>query len=144
MNWDNKGRVEGLRPLPDEGNRRQFERYASAEDQAWIGWWEGRIYRKSPATLLDISQGGAKLVAESSPPRRATIWICLDGPMRTEWVEAEALEVTRLRDGSARVRVAFREICPYTFFEVAVHGFSETPSRTSADAVAAAAHRVGW
>jgi hypothetical protein len=120
-------------------------RYAAAEDQAWLGWWEGRIYRKSPATLVDISHGGAKVIAEIPPPRRSSIYICLDGEHRTEWVEAEVLEVIRLPDKTAQVRMAFRELCPYSFFEVAVFGRSRAATRISAKNVTAlASSRVGW
>jgi hypothetical protein len=110
-------------PATSEGaNRRQTERFAPAGDQAWLGWWEGQTYRKSPATLIDISEGGVKLIAANAPPRRSTSWICLEGVHRTEWVEAEVLEVLRRPDGSAQVRMVFRELCPYSFFEVAVYG----------------------
>jgi hypothetical protein len=118
-------RITATQTVP---NRRQSERYAPADDQAWLGWWEGEIYRKSPATLVDISQGGVKVIALLAPPRRSTTWICLEGLHRTEWVEAEVLEVLRRPDGAAQVRMVFREICPYTFFEVAVYGFSDTPA----------------
>jgi hypothetical protein len=120
--FHNPLRRGGPAPTTADIDRRGSERFAPAQDQAWIGWWEGRVYRKSRATLLDISQGGARAVAEASPPRRATVWICLDGPNRTEWVEAEVLEVRRMPDGSALVRMAFRELCPYTFFEATLNG----------------------
>jgi hypothetical protein len=140
-----RGRDDAARGSPATEERRQYERYPSAEDQAWLGWWEGRVYRRSPAMLIDISQGGAKVVSEIPPPRRSTIWMCIDGPRRTEWVEAEVVEVVRLDDGTAQVRMAFREVCPYAFFEVAVYGFPERVTATSArSATAAAAHRVGW
>ena len=103
-------------------NRRGSERFAVAEDQAWLGWWEGRIFRKTPATLLDISQGGAKLTVEFSPPRRSTVWVCLEGPRQTAWVEGVMLDAVKLPDGHAEIRMAFREVCPYSFFEVAVFG----------------------
>jgi hypothetical protein len=102
-------------------DRRQTERFAATEDQAWIGWWEGRLFRKSPATLIDISQGGAKLVADVAPPRRATVWVCLDGPHRSEWIEGITVEVTKFDNSSASIRLAFREVCPYSFFEVAIY-----------------------
>lgn len=138
-------RAAAPRAAMTPADRRLHERHTTAEDQAWLGWWEGRVYRKSPSTLLDISHGGAKLIAEFAPPRRSTVWICLDGPRRTEWVEAEALQVNRLQDQTAEVRVSFREVCPYSFFEVAVYGHRETTAKTSAGAVlAAAADRVGW
>jgi hypothetical protein len=103
-------------------NRRQSERHAAAEDQAWIGWWEGRLYRKARALLVDISHGGLKLISESPPPRKTSIWICVAGAHETEWVEGETLEVIRRNDGTGEVRVKFREVCPYAFFEVVAFG----------------------
>ena len=102
------------------GDRRKDERYSAADDRAWVGWWEGRIYRKSPAALVDISEGGARLVAEFGPPSRATAWVCVDGPHRTEWVEGVAVEVARLVDGTAAVHLAFRDACPAAFFMIAL------------------------
>ena len=119
-------------------NRRIWERYAVAEDQAWLGWWEGRVYRKSPAIMLDISEGGARLVAETAPPRRATVWVCIAGRHKTEWIEASVLGVSRDDDGSSVIRMAFREACPYAFFEVAVYGYPAqielTPTRQPVEA----------
>jgi hypothetical protein len=138
-------RPELAHEAPSPYTQRQHVRYAAAEDQAWLGWWEGRTYRKSPATLMDISHGGSKAIAEIPPPRRSTIWICLDGPRRTEWIEAEVLEVVRRRDNTAEVRMKFREICPYSFFEAAVFGHRESRMHASSrGAMAAAVHRMGW
>ncbi len=116
-------------------DRRRAERYAAAEDQAWIGWWEGRLYRKAPAVLVDISLGGAKLIVENGPPRRVTVWICVAGSCKTEWVEGVSVDVTRNLSGSAEVRIAFREPCPYAFFKVVVYG-------VGSDSVEAAANKV--
>ncbi len=85
------------------------------------------------------------MIAEIPPPRRSTIWICLDGQRRTEWVETQVIEVRLLPDNTAQVRMAFRELCPYSFFEAAVFGRSESKVHTSAGGVTAvAAHRAGW
>jgi hypothetical protein len=128
MFHDKRGRAESSPAIPPVPNRRETERFGPADDQAWLGWWEGRIYRKSPATLINISQGGVKLIAVTAPPRRSTTWICLEGMHQTEWVEGQVLEVSRRPDGFADVRLGFCELCPYAFFEVAVYGFPDTPA----------------
>jgi hypothetical protein len=125
-------------------DRRQSERFSASEDQAWVGWWEGRLFRKSPATLINISQGGAMIVAGVAPPRRATAWVCLEGPNRSEWVEGMAIEVTKLDDGTASVRLAFRELCPYSFFEVAIYGPPSPEESGQFAAVADPAGRNWW
>lgn len=129
-------RAHGRSSMQLMDNRRQSARHAAATDQAWIGWWEGRLYRKSLAVLVDISAGGIKLIAETPPPRRSPIWICVAGNHQTEWVEGVSLEVTPNIDGSAEVRAAFRDACPSTFFEVVAYGFGTSsgevgPSRVS-------------
>jgi hypothetical protein len=136
-----RGNAGGEVALSD---RRKSERFAASEDQAWVGWWEGRLFRKSPATLHDVSQGGAKLVADVAPPRRATTWVCLDGPHRSEWVEATTVEVMKLDDGTVSIRLAFREICPYTFFEVAIYGHPSTEESGQFAAVVDPAGRNWW
>jgi hypothetical protein len=125
-------------------NRRQTERYAVAQDQAWIGWWEGRLYRKSPAVLIDISSGGAKLIAKYPPPRRSTIWICVAGQHQTEWVEGTSLDVLHAQDGSAEVRVSFRDVCPYAFFEVVVYGVGNGTEEFKAAHSTDSAGRAWW
>ncbi len=129
-------------------NRRKWERYAVAEDQAWLGWWEGRVYRKSPAVMLDISEGGARVVAQTAPPRRATVWVCIAGAHKTEWIEASVLGVTKGSDGSSELRMAFREVCPYAFFEVAVYGYPAqlelAPTRQATATVQSAPSVRGW
>lgn len=129
-------RASGRSSMQLMENRRQSHRHAAATDQAWVGWWEGRLYRKSLAMLVDISEGGIKLISETPPPRRSPIWICVAGNHQTEWVEGVTLAVTPNIDGSAEVRVAFREACPPAFFEVVAHGFGSStgdiePSRAS-------------
>jgi hypothetical protein len=136
-----RGNTRGEVALSD---RRQSERYSASEDQAWVGWWEGRLFRKSPATLMDISQGGAKLIADAAPPRRATTWVCLEGPHRSEWVEGMAVEVTKFDNGTACIRLAFREICPYSFFEVAIYGQPSAEESGQFAAVADPAGRNWW
>ncbi len=137
--------AEMIRAAPHPENLRRHKRYTPSETEAWLGWWEGAIYRKSHAALVDISNGGAKVIAEIPPPRRSTIWICLDGLRRTEWVESQVIQVRLLLDNTAEVRMSFREICPYSFFEAAVFGRAESRVQTSARGVTAtAARRVGW
>jgi len=107
-----------------QSNRRNSDRYIPAEDRAWLGWWEGSVFRTTEAELQNISKGGVLVRTALQPPRRSNVWICLEGPRRTEWVEGKVLDVAREQDKSATVRIMFDEICPYAFFEVAVYGWS--------------------
>ena len=111
-------------------DRRNSQRFVPIEDQAWLGWWEGEEYRKTPATIIDLSQGGSKLVVRDSPPRRSAAFVCLAGPNRTDWIQGGVLEVRRLSSGESEVRIAFVELCPYSFFEVAILG-TQSARKTS-------------
>ena len=112
--------------MPPVPNRRESERFGPADDQAWIGWWEGRIYRKSPATLINISQGGVKLISVSAPPRRSTTWICLEGMHQTEWVEGQVLELTLVPDADivrvSCIRAVLPAVCSTLTWSVSVAG----------------------
>jgi hypothetical protein len=77
----------------------------------------------SGARLLDISQTGALVLSEAVPPANQRVWLRLKSPQVTDWVEVvlkgespEPQETHR-----HRVRLAFRETCPYDFFKAAVY-----------------------
>ena len=108
-----------------QSNRRNNGRFVPMEDRAWLGWWDGPTFRAVEAVLLNISKGGVLVQAETPPPRRSVVWICLEGPRRTEWVEGKTLEVgkERIASSTSEIRIMFDDICPYAFFEVAVFGW---------------------
>ncbi len=71
---------------------------------------------------MDVSLGGSSIASSDLPPEDRPVWIRLDGPAPTDWVEASVLGVSTLGRGPHHVRVAFREHCPYDFFKAAVSG----------------------
>jgi hypothetical protein len=77
---------------------------------------------------VNISQIGALAVTNTRPPENATIAICLDGPVATNWVEATIVDIASTSDGSHQVRMKFTERCPFEFFKAAVGGFQVTIS----------------
>jgi hypothetical protein len=81
----------------------------------------GATVRVARARPIDISRGGAFLVADTwpagSPP--AVIRIALAGPWPTDWVGATVVEITRAPDGLHHLRVAFRRPCPDGFLRAA-------------------------
>jgi hypothetical protein len=109
-------------------DRRTSARYTPAVDQSQIGWWDGKQFRTTSATLQDISTGGAALTidgqilpvdGEMAP---ATVWMCVVGQEPTEWVQSRIAGATTGEDGTRRVRLAFTEHCPYEVFKASVWG----------------------
>lgn len=98
-------------------DRRKFPRYVPALDHAYLGWWEGEVFRTEPGWVENISCGGAALDVETDPGAGATVWLCVVGPERTVWVSARLLE----RRGRI-VRLEFLERFPHQLFRTVVWG----------------------
>ncbi len=103
--------------------RASFDRMASFRADevipaALLGWWEGSSFRRSPASLLDVRPGEARTAGREVPPRGSTVWVRLEGELRTDWVEGLVVEIARQIDGLPTAQIALRETCPYAFFHV--------------------------
>jgi pSer/pThr/pTyr-binding forkhead associated (FHA) protein len=77
--------------------------------------------RVSSARLVDISQTGALVLSEAVPPPGGRIWLRLETPQITDWVEVVLKGSTPEAPGTHRVRLAFREACPYDIFKLVVY-----------------------
>jgi pSer/pThr/pTyr-binding forkhead associated (FHA) protein len=77
----------------------------------------------SRALLLDISQTGMLILSETRPPAGLPIWLRLETPRVTEWVEVVVIGASIADDGGGahQVRLSFRDACPYDFFKVVVY-----------------------
>jgi hypothetical protein len=109
-------------------DRRTSSRYTPAVDQARVGWWDGKQFRTTSATLQNISTGGAAVTidgqilpvdGEMAP---ATVWMCVVGQEPTEWVQSRIAGAMTGEDGTRRVRLAFAQHCPYEVFKASVWG----------------------
>jgi hypothetical protein len=78
--------------------------------------------RSCGARILDISYTGVSLVSEAPLNGGQVIYVRLEGPETTEWVECVLRGVSPREDRTYLVRLAFRETCPYDFFKAAVYG----------------------
>lgn len=79
----------------------------------------------SIGNVVDISQMGVAVLCDDVPRPAARIWLRLERPQPTDWVEVDLKGVTRSAQGSYLVRLAFRELCPYNLFKAAVYGRPE-------------------
>jgi hypothetical protein len=77
--------------------------------------------RSCNAQILDLSQSGMSLLSEARPIEGQPVWVRLQEPNTTEWVEAQLRGVTVKEHGKFLVRLMFREACPYDFFKTAVY-----------------------
>jgi hypothetical protein len=74
------------------------------------------------AFILDLSHTGALLVCDAAPVEGQSVWVRLDGPETSAWVEGSLRGVSIREPGKFLVRLAFRDACPYDFFKAAVYG----------------------
>jgi hypothetical protein len=74
------------------------------------------------ARLVDISQTGIQVVSEAVPPADQRVWLRLESPQPSDWVEVVMKGTSPEGQGKAhRVRLAFLHSCPYDFFKVVVY-----------------------
>jgi hypothetical protein len=117
-------------PSNESGERRRFPRYLAARVSTRLSWWDDEGPRISPALLLDISRGGALVVAEATPPERHPAWVRLAGGAPGCWIEATVVQVEATPQGALMVRLAFREPCPDQLFQAAA---DRPPAATGAE-----------
>jgi pSer/pThr/pTyr-binding forkhead associated (FHA) protein len=75
----------------------------------------------SPARLVNISQTGVLVLSESVPPADAQVWLRLETPQPSDWIEVVIKGAIPADAGMYRVRLAFREACPYDLFKALVY-----------------------
>jgi hypothetical protein len=85
---------------------------------------ETMTQRFSNAEVVDISQTGIAVLSGEVPQSDQKIWLRLDQPSATDWVEVVLKEATRSSQGPHLIRLAFTQPCPYDFFKAALYGKS--------------------
>lgn len=99
-------------------DRRGSPRYPVVENRGQLAWMEGEQVRMCAVRVLNISQGGAEIIAEGSPGLNRRAWLRLAAPSETEWVEGR---VTRIKKGCT-IGLMFSNSCLYALFKAATHG----------------------
>ncbi|MDR3638868.1 MAG: hypothetical protein P4L84_33990 [Isosphaeraceae bacterium] len=87
-------------------------------ERAYLGWWEGESFRTELGKLANISSGGAALEVAAETGAVESVWLCVIGPQRMDWVAARLLG----RQGTV-ARMVFAEQFPYELFKSVVWGF---------------------
>src|SRR5438067_7945485 len=76
-------------------DRRGVCRYSVVQTEAWLGWWEGQIFRSTSAHVVDISLRGCMMTVDKLPPKDHSVWFCPPGTTPSEWIEATLIESKR-------------------------------------------------
>jgi hypothetical protein len=112
---------ERARPRPH--GRRREPRYEPRSNLLWMQWWEGGEYLGRPARLVNVSRGGAMIVAAALLRERQAVRIYLEESDPPAGVDATVLGVVEGRAGLHQIRLAFQSACPDAFLDAAAQGF---------------------
>jgi hypothetical protein len=61
------------------------------------------------------------VISTAVPPADQRVWLRLESPRSTDWVEVVMKGSSPEVHGAHRIRLAFRESCPYDFFKLALY-----------------------
>jgi hypothetical protein len=95
-------------------DRRRSPRYPTVQNWACLAWREGGRTRESTARLLNMSSVGACVLTNDIPVVHETVWLRLEEPTPTQWVEATVVR----RSGPLKFGLNFVQHCPNELFEV--------------------------
>jgi hypothetical protein len=99
---------------------RTSPRRSVLENRTRLEWCEGGEVYESAARLINLSEGGALLIAESPPPLGHVVWCRLEAPTPTDWIRANVI-----RQGDAReIGLSFPASCPDDFTLAATLGLN--------------------
>jgi PilZ domain len=78
--------------------RRSSPRCAAVKNQSRLEFAVPAGRRRTDARLVNISRDGALVVAENPPPDEAPVWLRVESPVRTDWVEAMIVRIGQDRE----------------------------------------------
>jgi hypothetical protein len=106
-----------VREVPERGveevfvERRRFPRYPAVIDQAKILWEKDADVVSHPVCLVDISRGGARLIADIVPPLPARFQLQLEGDHDIPPVDGRIVEAAECGSIGYLVLMEFHEPC---------------------------------
>jgi hypothetical protein len=99
--------------LAGVSERREHPRHRLRDVPGILGWRAGDRLFTCRMTMLDISGGGAAVLAESAPPVNQSVWIRLEsGATGAERIEARVVSTSALPSGKLTVRMQFTSWAP--------------------------------
>jgi hypothetical protein len=103
--------------------RRRDPRYETSANLLWIQWWEGEDYLGRSARLVNVSRGGAMIIASALIREGRSVRIFLEEQDDPVGVAATVLGVVEGPEGMHLLRLVFHSPCPDGFMEAAAFGF---------------------
>jgi PilZ domain len=88
--------------------RRTSPRCVAVENQSRLEFAVPDGSRRIEARLVNISRDGALIVTENPPPYAAPIWLRIESPVKTDWVEAMIVRLGQNRE----IALQFPRGCP--------------------------------
>lgn len=92
-------------------------RRPAVDNRASLGWQVGHECWGIPARVREISLLNAVIVTEGRPPSDQPVWLRLEEPSKTVWVEVKVARIT----ASGEVEVWFPGTCPNAIFRAMNH-----------------------
>jgi PilZ domain len=96
-----------LSPLPNE--RRRSQRLQTVPNHAVLEWWDRSQKRSSEGKILNISDHGALICADSFPQLGENVLIRMKRPVQSDW--AGSIVVRQVQQHE--VAIDFNMSCPY-------------------------------
>lgn len=104
-------------------DRRDSPRFDPLTDLLWVQWWRDGECLGRPARLVNVSRGGALVVAAFLLYPGETLRLFLEQQEPPLGIDAVVIEAVEGAQGMSRVRLRFPRPCPDRFMEAAADGF---------------------
>jgi hypothetical protein len=105
--------------------RRLWQRYPVKATRVSLLWDIGSARGAIDGELLNISGGGAAVIAEIEPPSNTPLWFKLETELiPIDPVEASLVVISRDPSEAKVIRLSFVDACPMELFEAALNGVS--------------------
>ncbi len=101
-------------------DRRAYTRQAAVPNRASLDWGSMTKDGGRDSRVLDISRGGASVETLDAPPIGQDVWLRLESPAPTSWINATVVR----GDGTRRVGIRFDSDCPDDMMLAATLGIS--------------------
>jgi hypothetical protein len=94
--------------MPHPAERRTWPRCEAVKNRSSMEFATPRGRQRIEARLVNISRDGALVVADPPPLEATPIWLRIESPVRTDWVDATIVRVETNR----QIGLSFTPGCP--------------------------------
>jgi hypothetical protein len=92
--------------------RRKAPRFPVVENRGCLSWWDGDDCIVVPTRMENLSALGALLLLETPPPVGQPLWLRMEEPIATGWIEVGLAWANE----SGAAGVYFPSTCPYELY----------------------------